>query len=242
MAHTRPGNVPAYPKTPHGDPRAMFDYIPSTDAGLLAWSTNFNAVIVADEAAYGLTAGQSAAYTALHNAFDSALTAATDPGTRTPVTVAAKDSARTDLVANARQLAQIAQTYPGITPALLADAGLTVPDPIPTPIPPPASLPVISLISSTPLSHRLRFRDSILSNPRSKPPGAIGMELYAKVGTTPPSSIEDCQYMGLFTRIPLALTYDGADALKNAYYIGRWVNAKGQAGPSSATLVVTIAA
>lgn len=218
------------------------DYIPATDAGLLAWSTNFNTVITADEAAYGLTPGQSAAYGALHTAFESALTAATDPGTRTPVTVAAKDSARTDLVASARQLAQIAQTYPGITPALLAEAGLTVPDPIPTPIPPPASQPVISLVSSTPLTHRLRFRDSILSNPRSKPPGAIGMELYAKIGTTPPASIADCNYMGLFTRIPVQLSFDGADALKNAYYIARWVNAKGQPGANSATLTVTIAA
>lgn len=218
------------------------DYIPPTDAALALWSTNFNAVIVADEAAYGLTPAQSAAYTALDSAFQTALALATDPGTRTPVTVADKDTAKANLIFSARQLGQIAQTYPAITDMLLADAGLTVPDPIPTPIPAPVTKPVVSIFDTSSLQVVIRFKDSVLSNPRAKPPGATGMEVFVKVGTTPPASIADCVYRGIATKVPYATTYEPTDALKNAYYLCRWITRRGLTGPVSDLFSATIPA
>lgn len=220
----------------------MTDYIPSTDAGLLSWSENFDTIITANPTDYGLIAGQATAYDALHDAYATAYADAVNPGTRTPVTVAAKDFARANLVASARQLGQIARKYPGITNELLADAGLTVPDPIPSPIPAPSTVPVLSLIASGSLNHVLRYRDSVLSNPRSKPEGVTSLQLFAKLGTTPPADIGDCAFFGNFSRMPMNIAFDGADALKNAYYIARWINAKGQFGPPSDTLIVTIGA
>lgn len=220
----------------------MRDYIPSSDAALLAWSANFDTIITANPTDYGLIAGQATAYDVLNDAYAAAYAAAVNPGTRTPVTVAAKDVARANLVASARQLAQIARKYPGITNDLLSDAGLTVPDPIPSPIPAPTTVPVLSLIASGSLSQVLRFRDSVLSNPRSKPDGVTSLQLFVKIGTEAPASPADCTFVGNFSRMPMTVSFDGADALKNAYYIARWINAKGQTGPQSDVLTVTIAA
>jgi hypothetical protein len=218
------------------------DYIPSTDADLVTWSDNFNTVIGTGYASYGLSSGQAAAYSTLNTAYANAYADAINPGTRTATTVAAKDTARNSLVAYARQLGQIARKYPGITDELLADAGLTVPDPIPSPIAAPTTSPVLTLQQSTSLTQVLKFKDSVLVNPRSKPAGATAMQLFRKIGTAAPASVADCEFVGNFSRSPMQIDFGGADALKNAYYIARWVTARGLVGPPSGTLTATIAA
>ena len=220
----------------------MRDYIPSKDSDLVGWSQNFADVITAAPTDYGLIAGQASAYDTLNTAYADAYAAAINPGTRTPVTVAAKDTARNELVASARSLAQVARRYPGITNELLSDAGLTVPDPIPSPVPAPVTQPVLSLLSSSSLKNTLRFKDSVLANPRSKPQGVVSMQLFQLIGLTPPSDISECKFVGNFSRMPAEVNYSGDDALKNAYYLARWVNAKGQVGPQSALFSQTIAA
>ena len=220
----------------------MRDYIPTKDADFLNWSANFAAVITANPTDYALDAGQASAYTTLDGAFATAYAAAINPGTRTPVTVAAKDTARNAAVASARQLGQIARKYPGITNELLAEAGLTVPDPIPSPIPARVTTPVLTLQQSTSLTQVIKFKDSALVNPRSKPFGATQMQLYRKIGATPPASIADCVFVGNYSRSPITVSFGGADAGDNAYYISRWITARGLEGPPSDQLVATIAA
>jgi hypothetical protein len=215
------------------------DYIPSKDADLVTWSSNFAAVITAAPTSYGLSSGQASAYTTLDTAFATAYEAAINPGTRTPVTVATKDSARNALVANARSLAKIAQGYSGITPELLADAGLTVRDPVPSPIPPPTSMPIISLLTASSLNITLRFKDSVLSNPRSRPDGATSMQLFWTDALTPGADVATYKFAGNATRVPFAVPFESAQAGKVITFRGRWVNAKGQYGPTSDALAAT---
>lgn len=218
------------------------DYIPSADADLVNWSDNFNTVISTGYASYGLSSGQAASYSTLNTAYADAYAAAVNPGTRTATTVAAKDTARNSLVAFARQLGQIARKYPGITDELLADAGLTVPDPIPSPISAPTTQPVLSLQQSTSLTQVLKYKDSVLVNPRSKPSGVVSLQLFRKIALTPPASIADCSFVGNYSRSPIQVDFDGGDALKNAYYIARWVTARGLFGPPSDVMAATVAA
>lgn len=217
-------------------------YVPTKDADLDAWATNFDVTITAAPADYGLIAGQATAFNVLRTAYTAALLAATNPATRTSVTVAAKDAARNAMVANARQLAMIARQYPAITDELLATAGLTVPDTVPSPIPAPTSQPVLSQFASSPLQLVLRTKDSILTNPRARPQGVTGLMLWMKVGTPAPASVADCQFVGLFGRTPLTVDFDPADGGKPATFIAKWTNAKGQVGPESAMVAITIPA
>src|SRR5438045_303593 len=121
-------------------------YIPTTDQAVDQWAATFAAATTSSPTAYGLTGGQASSFVALQTAYhDAFLLGGTvnrlpvNPATRTPVTVAAKDAAKTACVFLGRQLAQIARKFPSITADLLAAAGLTVPDPTGTPIPAPTS-------------------------------------------------------------------------------------------------------
>lgn len=216
------------------------DYIPPRQADLLAWALNASTIITATPTDYGLDAGQASAFATLVTDYDNALAAATDPGTRTSVTVAAKDTARNLLIASARQLAQIAQGYPGITDELLSAAGFTVRDPVPSPIPLPTTVPVLSLIAAGVQSHTLRYTDSVLVNPRGKPPGVIGLQLFCKVDVASPAGPDATTFKQLGTRMPVTALFDAADKGKTAYYYARWYTAKGLLGPWSDLFSATV--
>lgn len=220
----------------------MPDYIPSKEVDLVPWALNAQTVLSAAPTDYGLDAGQVSSFASLRVAFKNAWDTANDPGTRTPVAVAAKDTAKADMLFSIRQLAQIARKYPLITDELLSDAGFTVPDPTPTPVPAPTSAPVLAEFDHSPLTISLRFRDNVLSNPRSKPQGAIAMQLYYKTGDTPPASIDDCVFAGQFSKIPCQVNFAPAAGGMQVHFIGRWVTRRGLTGPSSDTLELTIPA
>ncbi len=220
----------------------MSDYIPAKDADLVNWSANFSAVITANPADYGLDAGQASAYATLDANYAAAYTAATDPATRTIVTVAAKVTARATLVASARQLAQIAQKYPAITPTLLANAGLTVRNTVPSPIPAPTTWPILSLMSSSSLQQVVRYKDSALIQPRGLPFGSVAIQLFVLVGATPPASIADCKFVGQFSKMPMTVDFASGDAGKSANYLARYVTKTGLTGPTSPGLSATVPA
>lgn len=218
------------------------DYIPQPDNLFADWSANFESGIDTEFAAYGLSNGQATAYTALDTAYQAALLLAQNPGTRTPVTIAAKDSAKAAAMANARVLAQIATNYPGTNNAGRALLGLTLRPPGGTPIPAPATKPVLIVVGYNPLEHVLQIRDETTPTSRAKPPGTISAQVWVKIGPTPPASIDDCRMMGVYTKPFLNVSYDGADAGQIAYYITRWQTRKGLVGPTSDLRGATITA
>lgn len=220
----------------------MADYLPQADALLADWSTNFETQIDTEFATYGLSNAQATAYTALDLAYQNALLAATTPATRTPVTIAAKDAAKASLVANARILASIANAFPGTTNAMRMTLGLTPKGNTPTPIPAPVTKPVPIVVGYNPLGHVIQIRDEATPTSRAKPAGAIAAQVWGKIGTPAPVSIDQCQLLGVYTKPFLELAYDGADAGKTVFYITRWQTRRGLVGPTSDILGATITA
>ena len=72
--------------------------------------------------------------------------------------------------------------------------------------------------------------------------GAIGVEIWNKVGTTPPAGESDLRFVAVDTNQPYVLDFDAADGGKTAYYWLRWVNPTGERGPWSEQAAATIAA
>lgn len=68
--------------------------MPQKDAELGTWATNFSALITANPTDFGLIAGDAVIIAAAVDPYVAALAVSTAPGTRTPVAIAAKDSAR----------------------------------------------------------------------------------------------------------------------------------------------------
>lgn len=218
------------------------NYIPAKDLDFKAWALNFSTLITATPTAFGLTAPQAVAYAALYSAFNLALTAATDPATRTSVTVAAKDTARVSLEISSRDLAGIVQSFPTITSGQLTSLGLTVRSTVRPPVPPPATMPILAIVANSPLAAILRFSDELTPDSRKKPFGATSMEVFVKYGATPPASVADATFLGDATRNPHPLAFNPAQAGETAWLVARWKNRKGETGPTSGAISTTVIA
>lgn len=218
------------------------DFIPAKDADLDAWAVNFSTRITATPTAFGLTAGQATTFGALRAAFTAALLAATDPSTRTSVTVAAKDTARANVVTNARLLAALVQAFPSITPSQLSDLGLTVRNTTPTPVPAPTTQPVLSVIGNAGQTITFNYHDSTTPLARAKPYGVIGVQLQYKLGVTPPTGWGDGVFVGTFGRAPYRVTMPPASVGSVVHFVARYVTRRGLTGPISPTVTTVVAA
>jgi hypothetical protein len=212
---------------------ATSDFIPTGDTALRNWSLNFSTLITATPTAYGLTSGDATAYGTLHTAYASALTTALDPATRTPVTVAAKDSARSALVAKARELAAKVQATPSVTPAQKTSLGITPRDAGRTPIPPPSTRPVITINSTAGGNFSLRVVDETVVVGRKRPYGYRGAILYYATGASAPASPADCTVLGVTTRVPQAFDLSSVAVGTRVWLMAQWFNTRGQLGPAS---------
>jgi hypothetical protein len=228
---------------------APFPYLPTKDADLDQWAINFSTLITATPTAYGLVAGQATTFATAKSDFTTKLATASNPSTRTKSTVAAKNTSRAALLVLIRAYMKIVQGFPTITPTQLSDLGLTVRKTTPTPIGPPATSPRLTLQSTQGLGIDFRFSDETTPDSRARPFGTAGMELWVKIGPGAPVAIADCVYKGLYTvntngpgSLAARVTFDGADVGKTAYFFGRWINIRGEPGPSSPLASMTIAA
>lgn len=221
---------------------AAAPYVPPRDTDFATWADNFATLITANPTLYGLDSTAAAAIQAENDAFQLAYTAAVNPGTRTPVTVAAKDSARITCQALMRVYASQIRINPGVTNSDKIDLGLNLPNPIPSPIPAPTSFPVLDLIQASPLVHQFKYQDSVLGVGKQKAPGAIRMELRALAGTVPATDPEVMITIANPTKSPFQIQWDAGDAGKLATYAGRWVTRRGLTGPWSALQSFTIMA
>lgn len=209
------------------------DYIPTREANLVNWSANFNARITAGPATYNLTAPQAAAYNSAHASFVAAYTAATEPSTRTIAAVAAKNVAKANVVALARQYARIIQAAPAVTARQKIDVGLPVHDTGHSPSTAPASAPNLAVLAVFNRTARVRLTDSLSPSRRGKPDGVIGAAVFSYVGATPPASLDDWKAEGNTSRTSVDVVFPtelppGAQVWLTA----RWLGPRFQSGPA----------
>jgi len=220
----------------------MPDFMPKTDNGFLDWSQNFSDVFVADEAAVGLDPADSAAYATLNDAYHDAYILATNPLTRTPVTIAAKNTAKAAAMFAARALVARMQVFPDITDEIRASLGITIPDAGPSVIGAPSTRPIIQLIDNAGNQQTIKVRDELTPLTQRKPDGVVSAEVWTKVGGTAPASIAECSYQGDLTKNPFSVGFSPGDEGKPVHYITRWKTRRGLVGPEGPVLSSNIAA
>lgn len=160
--------------------------VPTADAPLVDYSTNFNALGVATPTNFGLTAAQMTAYTTLHTAWLAAYAAAKVAGGKSKSLVAAKDSAKAALLPYARQLYAIVQSSLTVSDANKELIGVTVRKTNPTPTPPPSLSPKLTLLSVTGRVARYQIEDREFPDTKRRPLNAIGATIMSFAGPTPP--------------------------------------------------------
>ena len=162
--------------------------VPTTDARLAEFSTNFDTRGTAAPLTFSLTAAQMTQYTTLHDLFMSAYNAAKADGARSKSLVVAKDDAKWNLIGYARELYGIIQAAPTVTNENKTLIGVVVKDTEPSPQPPPALSPLVTLLSVTGRVARYKIADRAFPNSKRKPANAIGATIMSATGATPPAA------------------------------------------------------
>jgi hypothetical protein len=218
------------------------DYIPARDSQLDAWLLNFKTLIAANPASYGLVAGDATAITNSYNAWHAAYLAATNPTTRTHVTVAAKDAQKILTLDVVRTYAATIRSNTAVSNELKLGLGLRVSDTTPTPVPPPSTYPILAITGAGPAMQELRASDQNTPTRRAKPAGTAGLLVFRVIGTEPATDPNTAPLLGFVTKAAFQSTFAPEDDGKIATYFARWTNGKGQLGPWSAPVSMRIAA
>jgi hypothetical protein len=205
------------------------NFLPASDSGLLSWSANFGAQLTAGGGTDGPTMGQAVEYTEAQSTYALALTAATDPITRTSAKIEAKNTAKTALIAMSRELARIVQAYPLVTNARRIELGLTVRK-TPAPIPAPTEAPSLDItqVRGRTISVRVHRGGTL----RGKPEGVSGFRLFSFVGENPPSDLRLWAFQLGDTRTTGTIVLsDSVAAGSRVWLCACWLNPTQQAGP-----------
>ena len=220
---------------------ASTNFLPDRDGDLVTWSVNFKTKITATPTAYGLTAPQSTAYGVKHDAYAAAYQTASNPDTRSPTNIIAKDVARFALAADARMLARIVQATPSVTAEQKSELGLTVRDVEPSPIPPPAIAPGLDIVSTVGNTVRIRLHDVTNPTRRGKPAGVAGASVFSFVGAAAPSELSDWRFEGNTTRTSVEIVFPAATPPgSKVWFTALWFNPRTQAGPTTAPVGTNI--
>lgn len=120
------------------------------------------------------------------------------------------------------------QAHPALTDEIRTKCGLPIYDAFKSLAVAPAEMPVVSIDTSTPLVHLIKFSRE---GGRGKPEGVKEIEFYFKLGGEATGNAEDYRYIGRDTESPYAKNFDAADSGKQAHYLCCWLNSRGERGP-----------
>ncbi|MGE3107186.1 MAG: hypothetical protein AB7O77_02420 [Phycisphaerales bacterium] len=219
----------------------MADYLPGPDADYQAWVTNFVTYANANLAALGLVAADMTPVTTNQTTFNTNFAAHIAAKAAAQAAKQSKDESRSGLTAAIRPLVRRLQASTVVSDAEKASLGITVAQQ-PGPIGPPTTAPICSIECGARLQHTLRFVDETTPTRKAKPAGVLGVEIWNKVGETPPANESELRFVAVDTNAPYVLNFPAADGGKTAYYWMRWVSPTGERGPWGEQSQATIAA
>ena len=205
-----------------------------TDADLATGATNLISIVTAVPATWGLTSGIVTSYTTLSTSYNSLLTAATTPATRTPVAIQAKNAAGKLLKASSVNIAKIITATPTVTNAQLLSLRLNM-RATPTPSPVPATAPNLDIVSVSGFTSSIRLHDSTSGSRRGKPVGVAGASVFSHVGAAAPTEMSGWTFEGNTGKTRLNLSFSGSNAAgTTVWFSAFWFNGAKQSGPMCA--------
>lgn len=167
-------------------------FLPSTDAGLRAWSALLSQKITEDPEAYGLDQQQCDSFSVVQAEYASALQIATAPVTRTKVSVAQKNAARESLKNAARLINSIVKGQANVSDAQMLALGFTVPAER-SKVPAPVQMPLIQVLSVVGHTVQIKFRRRDGAG-RAWPVGVEGASIFSFVGAQPAENISEFRF------------------------------------------------
>ena len=119
------------------------DFLPNSDAELIAWAKNFNEKMSADAASFGFTNEETSEFKDLTSQFEAAYNENVKIQAQARASTEAKNALRQKLEAAGRARAKRIKASADITNEKLADLGLNIPDKESAPTGAPTSRPIV---------------------------------------------------------------------------------------------------
>ena len=214
-------------------------FFPSTDVGLLAWSTRFASVLAEDPQAYGVPDDVVAAFVVLQAEFAEAYARSAALGTRSKVDTTTKNEVRERLKMSARRVASVIAGQPDVTDAQRIAIGLTVSAGRTASAVPGAARLAVSLG----LHHTVTITldDAGVGFRTRWPDGVVGAVLMRHVGDDPPTAFDDFKFVGLIGR-PRVEVHLGSDVPSGAtvWFTAAFFNARKELGPAATAVPVRL--
>lgn len=204
---------------------AQPSYIPSQQAKLVTWCTNFNTLILASPTTYGLLPADATTINSYVTAFLSAyaISSKTSPGTRTPASIQNTNNTQAAMLGIVRPYAIQIRNNQGVSDANKLALGLTVPSSSRTPIPCPATPPAISITAAQPLVFTMTINDPTApASKRKKAVGARAWVMYAVFGTAPATDMTGAVQIAAGTKTPFPITFVSGNVGKYATLWAAW--------------------
>lgn len=245
----------------------MPDYIPERDVEFQAWLRNFAAQAAALAGSLPLSAQQQAAIQEVKTVASEAYTAHLEAHAVAKTARQRKDQTQADATQVIRGIARLLQAEPSLTDEHRKALRLPVRDRVRTRQTAPPTAPLVMIDASQRLEHRLVICDPVRGNRRSKPPGAMGCEVWMDlappqtaegepgrggegekqqgqaVGTSPEQQPMNGEtvLLGITTNSRFEHRFDAPHASWTARYRLRWFSRRGDKGPWSEPVAATIA-
>lgn len=215
--------------------------IPVEDGAARDFFINVAAIISADPAKYLLQGTDADALMLAAQDYADAYTLATNKPTRNELSIIQKDEQRNSCEALFRLYLMQIKFNMAISTEDKSAVGVRQPNPSRTRRDVPASLPSLMIVGALPGSQTLRFKEAEAAG-NAKPFGAQTLELRVAIAETAVTDVELAKPCGLFSRNPIGVAFEPEDNKKIATYFARWANVRGQVGPWSSPVSMTIAA
>jgi hypothetical protein len=213
-------------------------FFPTTDGGLLGWSSRLSDLINESPGEYGVPVEMAESYAVLHQAFAAAM-AGVAPGLRSKASVFSKNDARSALKSAARRVVMAVRSTATVSEAQQVELGLTVRG-RPTPIARPADPPAVDVVSVSGQTVRIRLHDSKTAR-RGKPAGVQGAAIFSFVGPAAPGECAVLKFEGITTRRKAEVVFPMTVAPgENVWLTAAWFNPRTQSGPMSAPVRAVI--
>jgi hypothetical protein len=208
----------------------------STDSELIEIAKQVVSAIGADPAAYGASAAEITELSSLIAQFQ---TDTIDQKAKVAAAKAAttkRKGSRLPLLAAIRTRRSVARAA-GATESAMALTGIPVAS---DKMPASATVPAGAVDTSERLRHRIHWTDAAALHNKRKPRGAMGVEIWLKLGDTSPGSEKDCSFLTIDSRASYVAEYNSSDAGKTAHYMFRWRMRDGSVSAWGETVSATV--
>ena len=214
----------------------MPDYIPRSDSDFTTWQTNFLNYASANTATLSLTPAELQPLLTAQTYWQESYSEHIEAQASADAALQRKNESRDAYETMIRALVKRLQGSPNLSNDQRAAMGLSIPSARRTAVPIPITAPSLTVDTSQRLRHTIAFTDGTRT---AKPDGVRGCEIWVKLGTAP-TNLDELTFLGLDTRSPYMVSYDGKEAGQMAHYMARWSNSRGETGPWSETVSATI--